>query len=200
MATTAALLLAACGDDDDGGDDAGSTTTSTRPTTTTTEPEEETPTAEVDELQQDIQRVLTAYDEALGEISADPSVASNRDHPAYGELRAVLAPDSPLTDPLINGLVAAGNRGERQVANERTELPVERRVEGSVDAVSDSEFSVLVCGYFNYGVFNSQNQQIDLADGHVEPATATIVRVGGGDLRILRFDNVDYDGCEEDRR
>jgi hypothetical protein len=192
----AALLLAvSCSDDDDStAPEPEESTTSPRPTTTA-------PPARADsnELRDQIQELLRSYDQLLGELSAQPDLASNRNSAEYDDLRGLLAPDSPMTEALINGLVAAGNRGERQLATGAHRFPVERRAEGRVRAVSDSEFVVMVCGYMNYGVFNGQNQQIELAEGHVEPSDATIVRVQD-DLRIMRFDAVDSDQCQEAER
>lgn len=191
------LLTASCSDDDSTASDSTESTTTSRPTTTESDPE--TTLEDSNELEDQIQDLLRSYDEVLGEIGAQPQVASDRESPAYDDLRALLAPESPMTEPLINGLVAAGSRGERQLATGGHRFPVERIVGGRVRPVSDSEFKVIVCGQMNYGVFNGQNQQIELAEGHVESSDATIVRVDN-DLRIERFEVLESERCQEAER
>lgn len=186
--------LGACGDDDDAAAGDEETTTTTRPTTT--EPPDDAARTESSELTRQAQDLLTAYDQVLARIARDPSAASDRAHPLYSDLRALLTPESAMADPVINGLVAAGSRGERQLPNSGSHLPVERRIEGEVQEVSANELRAYVCGYMNYGVFNSRDQQIQLAEQHVEPSQVTIIREGS-ELRIERFDGVEEDRCME---
>jgi hypothetical protein len=190
----AALLLAvSCSDDDDStAPEPDESTTSPRPTTT--EPEADASTA--DELRQEIQELLRSYDEVLAEIVADPAIASDRENPLYTELRGLIAPDSEAMEPVINAVVAAGGRGDRQVPHGQSELPVERRVEGNVQTVSDDEFRVLACAHLSYEVFDRQDEQISVVDGPVQPSQLTVVRVDG-EFRIRQFEPTEENTCVE---
>lgn len=197
LATTltflALLATAACSDDgDSGATGADDTTTSTRPTTT--EPADLGPS---DELREEVQQLLHSYDELTRDIAIDPAVASDATNPLYDELRSLMAPDSEMRGPVVNALVARGARGVSQRPQGDAELPVERFIEGEIVSVSEDELRVPVCTHLNYGLFNSNDQQIELVRDRVEPADATVVRVDG-EPRVSRFEGLDDDDrCSE---
>jgi hypothetical protein len=188
-----ALAVSCSGDDDSDSATPDDPTTSPRPTTTAPRAED------ADELRDEIQTLLTSYDEVLRQIVADPRVASNREDPLYDELRTLMTPDNSTIDPVINALVAAGGRGERQVPEDGSNLPIERRIEGGVEVVGENRFKVLVCTHLNYRVFDNQDDPIAVVRDYVEPSNVLIVRIDD-QLRIEQFETLDERLCGEGNR
>ena len=183
-----ALGVGGCGDDDDGAAGDEDTTTTTRPTTTESRP----PT-----IEEQVQDLLHTYDDLIRQITADPEVASDPRNPLYDQLRGLMAPNTVTTAAVVNALVSQGNRGVSQQPQGDAELPIERRVEGRVENVSQEELRVPICTHLNYGLFNSDDQQIERVDARVEPAVASIIR-SDGSLRIRQFETVeDESRCQE---
>jgi hypothetical protein len=194
--TAACLVLAvACsGDDDSDSATPEESTTSPRPTTTAP------PEGQTSRLERQVQQLLRSYDDLIRQITADPEVASDPEDPLYDELRSLMAPNTEMSVAVVNALVAQGSRGVAQRPQEDHELPIERKVDGRIETVSDGEFKVPVCAHLNYGLFNSSGEQIELIEGRLEPADATVV-ASDGELLLRRIETVDErSSCEEEGR
>jgi hypothetical protein len=182
------LGVGACGDDDDSASGDEDTTTTTRPTTTESRPPG---------IEEQVQDLLHTYDDLIRQITADPEVASDPRNTLYDQLRGLMAPNTVTTAAVVNALVSQGNRGVAQRPQGDANLPIERRVEGQVENVSEDELRVPICTHLNYGLFDSEDQQIERVDARVEPAVATIIR-SNGSLRIRQFETIeDESRCQE---
>ena len=182
-ALSAALSTAACGDDDDAESSDSSETTAARPTTT--EPD----TTDPDDIESDIQELLHSYDEVLNEIVSDPEVASNPDHPLYGDLRDLMAPGSEMTDALVDVLSQRADQGVYQLPYEDGDLTSERTVDGEVEMVSDTEVRFPICTLRNYRTFTG-DQQMGFSHDRAEAGRGSAVRVSGA-WRLNRLENLE---------
>ncbi|HEX8802861.1 MAG TPA: hypothetical protein VF743_01670 [Acidimicrobiales bacterium] len=185
--------MLACSGDDDSAEPSEDRTT-TPPTTAATTGEAARPT----EVQQEIEDLLHEYDEITSEITADAAVAADRDHPLYDQLRNLMQSDSDMTDAVVEALVSRGRRGISQRPYEEGELPVRRELDGTVEAVSDTEVTFPICTHLSYRLYDGQDRQTTVLPGLVEPGNGTAVLVEG-EWRISRFENVEDDdaACAE---
>lgn len=153
------------------------TTTTAAPTTTTSD--EEPPGTEPDAVEPYVADLLTAYDETTAQILADPAIAGDADHPLYGDLRALLTPESEMTDPVMRAL---SRRGDQRIAQEplsADQLPVRRTVEGDIETVSADEVRFATCTRYDYRLVNSAGEPIEVGVDESEPGTGVAVRVDG---------------------
>jgi hypothetical protein len=191
---TVTLLTVACSDDDSTATDSMESTTSSRPTTTTTEADDGRSA-----LEQQIEGLLRRYDDVTAEIVADPDIAGDREHPLYAELLELLVPETEMTRAVVSSLVQRGERGEYQLPVEGAQRPVERRLDGSVDRVSDNEVSFPLCTLLQYRDFDQQDRQRRILPGLVEAGTGYAMRVGG-EWRLSRLETGDRTSCAEGQR
>jgi hypothetical protein len=197
LLTAAALVLsaAACSDDDDSASaDRDEPTTSPRPTTT----EPVASDTRASRLTRQIEHLLDRYDEVTGQIVATPDISGNRDHRLYRELAQLLVPGTEMTQAVVNALVRRGERGEYQLPVEGQERPVDRRLDGSVDTVSDNEVSFPLCTILQYRDFDQQGRQRRILPGLAEPGRGSAKRVDG-EWRLSRLETDDRAACEEER-
>jgi hypothetical protein len=188
----AALALGACGGDDDeegGGDrseeDSETTEESSGPATTASR--EEPPGTEPAEVQPYVEDLLQQYDALVGDIVADPEIAANQEHSLYVELRELMAPDSSMTQPVVDALVNQGERGVSQRPFEEGGPPIRREVAGDLTTVSEDEVTFPLCTRPNYRLFNSSDVQTEYSTGPSQLGQGTAQRVDGHWL-IARFE------------
>lgn len=168
------VIAARPGDDDP--DPEPTTTTAARTTTTS---DEEPPGTEPDAVEPYVADLLTRYDEVTAQILADPAIAGDADNPLYGDLRALLTPDSEMTDPVMRALGRRGDQGVAQEPLEGNQLPVRRTVEGDIETVSTDEVRFSTCTRYDYRLVNSAGEPIEVGVDESELGTGVAVRVDG---------------------
>lgn len=197
FALLAVLSLAACsGDDDASADTAANEATAAAPTTAASD--EEPPGTDPGAVEPYIQDLLTRYDEVVSQIVADPAIAANREHELYTQLKGLISPDAPMTEPIINALVARGEQGVSQRPYDEGGMPVTRQVDGDVTSVSADEVSFPVCTLLNYKLFDSLDRETEFQTDLAQPGQGAAVRIDGR-WRISQLDGVDEaENCRED--
>jgi hypothetical protein len=201
LATCVALTLAAtsCGNDDDPpADDESSAITATTATAETTS-DEEPPGTDPTAVEPYVEDLLTRYDEVMSQIVADPAIAADREHELYRELEALLVPDAPMTEPIVNALVARGEQGVSQRPYDDDQLPIERAVDGEIVPVNEDEVTFPMCTIFNYRLFDSLDRETEYHADVVQAGTGEAVRIDGHWLIRHLEGNDEQAGCQEFR-
>jgi hypothetical protein len=197
LAIAVVLACGACsGDDDDeaGSDSSSDDASTTAPPTTTSD--EEPPGTEPAAVEPYIDELLQRYDEVVSQITSDAAVAANSEDPLYGQLREIMAPESSMTEPIIEALVNRGEQGVSQRAYEDGTLPVQRSVDGDVTTVSPTEVRFPICARFNYRLYRG-DQQFQISQDRTERSEGTALLVDGHWLIDRLEGRDDAVGCEE---
>lgn len=176
-AASLALAVSCSGDDDSDSATPDESTTSPRPTTTAP-PEEEPPGTEPAEVKPYIEGLLDRYSDIVNRIVADPEIAANPEHALYDDLRSLMAPDSEMTQPIIDALVERGEDGvsQRPFGDGPS---VVRELDGDVETTSINKVSFPICTRQSYRLFDAEGDQIEYSDGLNQPGQGVAVRVEG---------------------
>jgi hypothetical protein len=176
LAIVAGIVFWATRPDDDSATPRATTTTAAPSTTAS---DEEPPGTDPAAVEPYIAALLTNYDEITSQILADPAIASDPQHALYADLRALLAADSEMTDPVVRALDRRGDQGITQEPLEEGKLPVRRTVEGDVETVSADEVTFSTCTRYDYRLVNSDGAPVEVGVGESEPGEGVAVRVDG---------------------
>lgn len=184
------VIAARPGDDDP--DPEPTTTTAARTTTTS---DEEPPGTEPDAVEPYVADLLTRYDEVTAQIVADPEIAANPNHDLYTQLRALMDPNSEMTEAVVQALVDRGELGVAVTAFGDADQPITRTVDGDLEAISADQVSFPVCTRYDYKMETSS--RIDTAEAEMRRSGGTAVRIDGLWVLSRLEGNEDAVSCEE---
>ena len=181
----ALTLAVGCGGDDD--DDRGSPQPEegADEPTTTTESTQPPGTSPVD-VEPYIAELLVRYDEVTNEIVADPTVATDPNHPLVVEYRSLVEPGS-VAEGAIQVWVDNATRGVSIRPYDDTAPAYDTSLDGAIETVSADEVTFPTCELSNYRKYNAQGRETEFLTGQAVPGAGTAVRVDG-EWRLRRMD------------
>lgn len=174
-----ALVLGACSgngsaSEDDEGAVAGEGPIANRPETNP-------PGTEPAAVAPHVSELLLAYDRAVDEIVADPSVAEDPEDPMIQEFLGLFEEDSEVAAAMVEGWVERADEGLRTLPY-RDDYPAsESRLNGEVETVSEDEVAFSICVTSRTRVVDADGEEVGTSLPSIDyPGEGTAVRTEEG--------------------
>jgi hypothetical protein len=156
------------------------------------------PGSDPDAVRPYLDDLLARYDDVVGRIVADPSVARTSNSPLVQEYLSLYEPDSDFAGGLLDAWVERADAGLVTRPLDGEHAISRSRVDGEIDSRSDHEVAFAYCVERHFTVVDRAGHLQQRVSGRRQRGDGVAVRVGG--VWLLRALTVQADtaACRSD--